>query len=112
MGSAFMQGIQAVYEPFAPLLEQADPQLAAYVQDALSAAFLSVAPYAIFVDGQEEPMPYSFVTVAQRAPIQNAAYTLAGILRQAMFLPRAYSLVLVCLNCKMLNGRCRLASDV
>ena len=78
-----LQGIRAVYEPFAPLVEKADPQVAAMVQDALAAAFLSVAPFAVFSDGEERDMPYSFVTVVQRAPIQNAAYLLASVLRQA-----------------------------
>lgn len=78
-----LQGIRAVYTPFAPLVARADPLVAAMVQDALSGAFLSVAPYAFFNNGEETHMPYSFVTVAQRAPIQNAAYMLASILQQA-----------------------------
>ena len=78
-----LQGIRAVYGPFTPLVARADPLVAAMVQDALSAAFLSVAPYAFFSDGEQTHMPYSFVTVAQRAPIQSAAYLLASMLQQA-----------------------------
>lgn len=76
------QGIQAVYTPFAALLQGVKPLLANRVDDAIAAAFQSVAPYSPFIDGAETVLPYSFVTVIQRGEIQNAAYALASILRQ------------------------------
>ena len=89
-----MQGVQNFYLPFKPLLEAADPGLAARVDDAFAAAFSSVAPYApAGENGQISYQPYSDVTVVQRAPIQRAGYDLASILRQVgalLLIPAAY----------------------
>ena len=76
------QGIQAVYRPFASLVEGVDPAAASRVNDALAAALESVAPYSPYIGTEQTDLPYSFVTVVQRAPIQVAAYALASELRR------------------------------
>lgn len=88
-----LQGIQAVYTPFANMVQTADPATAAIVDDALAAGLASVSPYIPYIGSSEAPLPYSFITVQQRAPIQAAGYTISSALRQARQSLR------ICLRC-------------
>ena len=101
-----MQGIQNFYLPFKPLLEAANPGLAARVDDAFSSAFTSVAPYApAGENGQISYQPYSDVTVVQRAPIQRAGYDLASVLRQVRaLLLRLAACLLDCFPAQVLES--------
>lgn len=76
-------GLQGVYQPFGKLLERRNPLLAQRVNDAISAALDSVSGYVPFQNGEATVVPYSFVTVPARAPIQTAGYELASVLTEA-----------------------------
>ena len=79
-GTCCMQGIHAVYSPFAPLVRQASESEAVKLEALFAACFSALAPfYEWTAAGEEwpEPTPYSYLTPEQRAPIQTAFHNLA-----------------------------------
>lgn len=77
-------GVESQYRPFASIVKDKDPKLAADMDAALSAWLAAIAPFAEEGEnGSFTYTPYSKVTVSQRRDIQAGAYQVAKLLQKS-----------------------------